>query len=90
MYIWEFRERKFDTSVSGSSLRKRAGHSPMYPDSTHGIPKCTFQVSTRSSLALSLRPLSRSLPALSSAVLPLEEELSASDAMENEADLWEI
>jgi hypothetical protein len=35
---------------------------------------------------ISLRPLSRSLPALSSAVLPLEEELSASDAMESEAD----
>lgn len=45
---------------------------------------------TRQPLVLSLRPLSRSLPALSSAVLGFSAELSVSDAMENEVDLWEI
>ncbi len=45
---------------------------------------------TRQPLVLSLRPLSRSVPALSSAVLLLVAGLSASDARENEADLWEI
>ncbi len=39
---------------------------------------------------LSLRPVSRSVPALSNVVLLLAAGLSASDAMENEADLWEI
>jgi hypothetical protein len=50
----------------------------------------SFQVSTRPSLVFSLRPLSRSLPALSIAALPLAAGLSVWDAMENEVDLWEI
>ena len=37
-------------------------------------------------LVLSLRPVSRSVPALSNAVPPLAEGLSVSDAMESEAD----
>ena len=45
---------------------------------------------TRQPLVLSLRPVSRSLPALSSAVLPLAAGLSVWDVMENEVDLWEI
>src|SRR6266516_2292086 len=48
------------------------------------------QVRPRNSLIytyVSLRPVSRSVPALSSAVLLLAAGLSASDAMENEADL---
>ncbi len=41
-------------------------------------------------LVLSLRPVSRSVPALSNAVPLLAEGLSVSDAMGSEADLWGI
>ena len=41
-------------------------------------------------VVLSLRPVSSSVPALSNVVLLLSAGLSASDAMENEANLWEI
>jgi hypothetical protein len=37
-----FRERNFDKSAGGFSLKMRAGHSPIYPDSTHKVPKFTF------------------------------------------------
>ncbi|WP_220199408.1 hypothetical protein [Ktedonospora formicarum] len=36
-----FRERKSDKLVNGSSLKKKADCSPIYPDSNQRIPKFT-------------------------------------------------
>jgi hypothetical protein len=69
------------TEFHGSSTKLHCG-----PNLLNQVGALT----TSQPLALSLRPLSRSVPALPSVVLLLAAGLSASDAMENEADLWEI